>query len=287
MSRAQIVQAVSMVALTYMTQACNMNVGDVHCVSRPQAHSPHHRASALWPHCPTLGLRLSEACCWVPASVLTRCTCIPRSWCSLGCRLRSAQHTLAGRDSRAHPLEHRWPQSTCAGSFRQLQPTCSNHRKESKSQFGLISKGSREEWSSLNLSSTVWAERTAHFRWGHGGTSSQAVLSPFSFLLFCDETEETARAAQHELCRRPLSPSPLSLPSWAFFSESTRISENRAAIQPLRPGSVLPCAGHYSPMVGDSLEALVKLYARSSSVLPPFLYIKKFTNRDTDLLLWT
>ena len=43
--------------------------------------------------------------------------------------------------------------------------------------------------------------------WGHGGTS-QAVLSPFSFLLFWNKTAETVKVAQHELCRRPLSPPP-------------------------------------------------------------------------------
>ena len=244
MSGAQIVQAVWLLLRTWHTPAAwTWGMSTVSRDPRPAA-----RITVLV-HCDLTARR------WACGFLRHAAGSLPQSWHAAhafhvpgvhwdaGSGVPST-HWPVGTAELIHPLEHRWPQSTCAGSSRQLQPTCSNHRKESKSQFGLISKGSREEWSSLNLSSTVWAERTAHFRWGHGGTSSQAVLSPFSFLLFCDETAATARAAQHELCRRPLSPPPLSPPSWAFFSKSTRISENRAAIRPLRPGSVLPCAGH-------------------------------------------
>lgn len=102
----------SVVAVTYMTHACNMNEGV--CLKTPGPH-PASPASGLWPHCLTLGPRLSEECGWVPASVLTRCTCIPCSRCLLECRPGSAQRTLAGQLIPGSTAGR----SPCAGSFRQ------------------------------------------------------------------------------------------------------------------------------------------------------------------------
>lgn len=121
------------------------------------------------PVCPTLGLRLSEECCWVPASVLTHCTCIPCSRCSLECRLRSAQCTLAGRDSRAHPLEH----------HPRAPATERNPRANSASSV----RGVANSEALLTSPVLCGLRGLRTLAWGHGGTS-QAVLSPFSFLLF-------------------------------------------------------------------------------------------------------
>ena len=125
----------------------------------------------------------------------------------------------------------------------QAAPTCSSRRKESKSQFGFISKGSREQWSSLNLSSTVWAERTAHSRLGSWWDVPGCTVS----LQFPPVLEQDCRNSESSTAwtmQETSQPAPLSPQSWVSFSKSTGISENRAAIRPLRPGSVLPCPGH-------------------------------------------
>lgn len=86
-----------------------MNVGDVS--QDPQAPTPHHLPVDCGPTAWCLGLPviLRNAAGSLPQSATLH---IPCSQCSLECRLR-VPSTLAGQ----HPQGHRWPQSTCAGSF--------------------------------------------------------------------------------------------------------------------------------------------------------------------------
>lgn len=205
----------SVVAVTYMTHACNMNEGDMSQDPRPPpritcqwtvAPLPDAGPAVIW------GMRLGP--CLSPDTL----------------HLHSMLPVFTGMQARecpahigwaAHPREHRWPQPMCW----QLPaaPTSSNHRKESKSQFSFMSKGSREQWSSLNLSSTVWAERTAHSRWVKVECPRLYYLPSVSS---CSGTRQQKQREQHsvnyvgDLSARSLSPL-----SWASFSKSTRISE--------------------------------------------------------------
>lgn len=168
---------------------------------RPQAPP---RITCQWTVAPPLmlGLRLSEESGWVPASVLTRCT-HPCSQCSLECRLGSAQHTLAGQ----HIPGAGSAKITCVSWLKQHPHPPATERNPRANSFRPGLKGS-EQWSSLNLPSTVWAERTALCM----GSSGRPRLYYLPSVSSCSGMRQQKQREQHsvnyagDLSARSLSP---------------------------------------------------------------------------------
>lgn len=215
-----------------MTHACNMNVGDVSQDPRPPpritcqwtvAPLPDAGPAVIW------GMRLGP--CLSPDTL----------------HLHSMLPVFTGMQARecpahtgwaAHPREHRWPQSTCAGSFRQHPhpPTTERNPRANSASWarGVVNS------EALLTSQVLCGLRGLHTLAGVKVERPRLYYLPS--VSSCSGMRQQKQREQHsvnyagDLSARSLSPL-----SWASFSKSSRISEqsSRPAPEPRRRPPVL------------------------------------------------